>query len=91
MIKVDFDKQPTKTVSIKELADIMSSIGLSFYGLDKISTRDIEIFEDKTDMAFEPTAEGDIRLHDLNYDHVREEQLIEEFRIMSNMITPKEE
>ncbi len=73
MIKVNFDNQPTKIISIKEFADIMNSIYLSFYGLDRISISDNEEFENKTDMAFEPTEDGNIRLHDLNYDWEREE------------------
>ena len=67
MTIVNFNNEATKIVTVKELEVIMNSIGMNWYGFKNVSTNDRDMFEKKTNISFEPTSDGNVRLHDLNF------------------------
>lgn len=67
MTTVNFNNEATKIVTVKELETIMNSIGMKWYGFENVSTNDREMFEEKTNISFEPTKYGKVRLHDTNF------------------------
>ena len=67
MTKVNFNNEATKIVTVKELETIMNSVGMSWYGFENVSINDREIFEEKTNISFEPKNDGKVRLHDINF------------------------
>lgn len=64
---INFNNLPVKIITIKELESIMDKIGLKWYGFKYVSVNDRQEFEFKTNAAFEPTNDGKVKLHDLNF------------------------
>lgn len=67
MTTVNFNNEATKIVTVKELETIMNSVGMNWYGFKNVSVNDREMFEEKTNISFEPTNDGNVRLHDMNF------------------------
>lgn len=67
MTIVNFNNEATKIVTVKELETIMNSVGMNWYGFKNVSVNDREMFEEKTNIYFEPTNDGKVRLHDMNF------------------------
>lgn len=68
MTTINFNNQPTIIITIKEFEKLMNSINLNFYGFLYMSISDRDTFEEKTNMSFENLKNGNVKLHDLNYD-----------------------
>jgi hypothetical protein len=67
MRAINFNNKATKIVTVKELEIIMNSIGMDWLGFESVSVNDREMFEEKTNISFEPTNDGNARLHDLDF------------------------
>lgn len=40
---------------------------MNWYGFENVSVNDREMFEEKTNISFEPIKDGKVRLHDINF------------------------
>ncbi len=68
MKTINFNNQPTKVITVEEFELLMNSVNLKFYGFDNISVNDRDTFEERTDISFSPMQDGNVKLHDLNYE-----------------------
>ena len=67
MILIDFNNEPTKIVTLKEVESIMNSVGMDWYGFKYYTINDREMFESKTNASVHPTNDGKAILHDRNF------------------------